>query len=110
MRKLSIDDSEPPAHPEFEERLILGMPEEVYTVLVLSFFAGMAYWQLSPFYPAFLNRKGLDKMYVGIMLSTYALSFLFSAYITGSFLLKRMTRLTACFLGGAMIVSDSPPC
>ena len=105
MRRLSVEDTEPPLPPEFEERFVLGMPEEVYTVLVLSFFAGMAYWQLSPFYPAFLARKGLDKIYVGIMLSTYALSFLFSAYITGTYILKRVTRLSACYIGGGMIVS-----
>ena len=73
-------------------------------VLVLTFFAGMAYWQLSPFYPSFLHKKGIDRMYVGVMLSVYAFCFLTSAYATGTYLLQHMTRLHGCFLGGILIV------
>lgn len=80
------------------------MPEEIFVVLTLCFFAGMAYWQLSPFYPAFLKRKGLDKVWVGVMLSIYALSFLVTAYFTGTFILRWTSRLNGCFIGGTLIV------
>ena len=80
------------------------MPEEVFVVLSMAFFAGMAYWQLSPFYPSFLHRKGIDRVYVGIMLSVYAFCFLGAAYYTGSYLLKYTSRLNGCFIGGTLIV------
>ena len=56
---------------------------------MLSFFAGMAYWQLAPFYPAFLHRHGLDKMYIGLMMATYAVAGLISAHVTGTYWLKK---------------------
>lgn len=80
------------------------MPEEVFVVLCMAFFAGMAYWQLSPFYPSFLHRKGIDRVYVGIMLSVYAFCFLGAAYYTGNNLLKYTSRLNGCFIGGTFIV------
>ena len=80
------------------------MPEEVFIVITLAFFAGMSYWQLSPFFPAFLQRKGIDRVYVGVMLSTFAFFFLATAYFTGSHLLKWTSRLKACYIGGTMLV------
>lgn len=38
------------------------------------------------------------------MLSIYALSFLVTAYFTGTLILKYTTRLNGCFIGGTLIV------
>ena len=84
---------------------IFGVQEEVIIVLLLSFFAGMAYWQLSPFYPAFLQGHGLDKWYIGLMMSTYAVSGLISSYFTGHYLLRKNQRLRFVLYGSACIVS-----
>ena len=65
------------------------MPAEVIIVLSMAFVASMSYWQLIPFYPDFIIRKKISKIYLGLVLSTFAFFFLISAWFTGSYLLLK---------------------
>mmetsp|Transcript_17557 Transcript_17557/g.29631 ORF Transcript_17557/g.29631 Transcript_17557/m.29631 type:complete len:210 (+) Transcript_17557:438-1067(+) len=80
------------------------MPQEVFIVLSMAFVANMSYWQLAPFYPKFVEDKDIDKMYVGFVMSAFALFFIISAFITGRFLLKRIERIQGCFIGAFFVI------
>jgi len=71
----------------------------------MTFFGTISYWQLPPFFPKFCRRKGIDKTWVGLVMSANAFSFLIGALFTGKFLLKYMKRIEACFLGALFLVS-----
>lgn len=59
---------------------------------------------MPPFFPKFCRRKGIDKTWVGIVMSANAFSFLIGALFTGKFLLKFMRRIDACFLGAVFLI------
>jgi len=72
-----------------EKKINQKMPLEVIIVLSMAFVASMSYWQLTPFYPDFIRKKKIDKIYLGLVLSTFAFFFLISAWFTGSYLLLK---------------------
>jgi len=79
---------------------------EVIIVLSMAFVASMSYWQLTPFYPSFIKKKKIDKIYLGLVLATFAFFFLVSAWFTGSFLLLKTQRINGCFIGAFFVVSN----
>lgn len=82
------------------------MPIEVIIVFSMAFFASMSYWQLTPFYPSFIEKKNIDKMFLGFVLATFAFFFLVSAWFTGSVLLLKTQRINGCFIGAFFVVSN----
>lgn len=83
----------------------MRLPEEVFIVLSMSLVANMAYWQLTPFYPKFVREHGIDKEYVGFVMSAFAFMFIVSSIFTGSFLLRFLDRVKGCFIGALFVVS-----
>ena len=83
------------------------MPREVLATLSLGFIANMSYWQLPPFYPDFLTKKGIDPIYLGYVMSTFAVMFILSAFFNGRWLLHKIDRVEGCFLGAAIVVSTT---
>ena len=79
-------------------------PDEVYIVLITSFLANMAYWQLLPFFPKFLREHDIDKEYLGYCMSVFALFFIFSSLFTGKCLLKYIERINGCFIGAIFVI------
>lgn len=75
-------------------------------VLFMAFNVNTAYWQIAPFFPKFVRTKNIDKVWVGIAMSFYALLFLVSSLFTGKFLLYRVKRIDGCFIGAGLVVSS----
>jgi MFS family permease len=82
------------------------LPEEVKIVLFMAFNVNTAYWQIAPFFPKFVRTKNIDKIWVGIAMSSYAFLFLVSSLFTGKFLLYRVKRIDGCFIGAALVITN----
>ena len=54
-----------------------------------------------------MTKHGLDKMYIGLMMTTYAVCGVVSAYMTGFYWLRKNQRLRYALYGSACIVSYS---
>lgn len=80
------------------------MPTEVIILLTMALVAGCAYWQLVPFFPKFLKGKGIDQVYVGYSMSSFAMGQILFSYMTGKYILACLKRITGCFLGAILIV------
>lgn len=71
---------------------------------LMALFAGMVYWLLAPFLPRFLAQKGIDKQWLGIFMSLFAVSFLITALITGKCLLRYMSRVNGVLIAAVLII------
>ena len=59
---------------------------------------------MAPFYPKFIREKGIDKIYIGLVMSIFALFFIISAFFTGKYLLNRIKRINGCFIGAIFVI------
>ena len=71
----------------------------------MTFVACMAYWQLAPVFPEFLKDREMHSSLTGYCLSIFAFFLLFSAVITGNYVLKYVNRIDVCFYGAYCLVS-----
>lgn len=75
------------------------LPSEVKYVLLMAFNTNLAYWQLAPFFPTFIKNKNINKIWVGIAMSCFAMMFLLSSLFNGRVMLNYMKRINGCFIG-----------
>lgn len=80
------------------------MNDEVKIVLSLQLAASMVYLQMLPFFPQFLRKKGIDKIYLGLGMSVFSFAFIFSSLFTGRFLLKRIKRINGSYTGACFLI------
>ena len=65
----------------------------------------MAYLQILPYFPAFLAKKNINKLFLGYLMSVLSVFFIISAFITGKYLLKYIRRIEGVLYGAFLIVS-----
>ena len=80
------------------------LPFRIKLVFSYQFISSMAYMILLPFYPKFLREKGIDKEFMGFVMSTFSTFFIIGAFLTGNFILKYIDRLTGCYIGSSLII------
>jgi len=70
----------------------------------MAMFPGIVYWLSVPFLPRFVMIKGIDNMWVGIFMSTFATSYMLSSAITGKYLLKHISRINCILLAAFLTI------